>query len=109
MSVKTARRPRSRTSRTGTARRPTTAQRIWTLIQLRDHLASVVAAYDAHGIDGATDILLEQWATEAAILDIAPGVYEDRQPGWLEHDRRLAHTPDQPSERCHICTMNRHA
>lgn len=102
MSTPTIRRTRGKATP-----QPNEAERIWRLIKLRDHLAGVVAAYQAHDIAGATDMLLELWTVEAAIRDLAPSVYQDRADGWLDEDDRLAHSPESPSDRCHICVMDR--
>lgn len=75
-----------------------------TFIRLRDQLAVAAATYEAHGIDGANDVLERQWTIENAIRVLAPHVYRDNWTGWLEYDANLMHTPETPSPRCHICT-----
>jgi len=80
-------------------------ERVIALLSLRDHLAAAAAAYEAHSLDGALDLLNQQWEIERAIRSLAPRIYEGRWTEWLERDVALAHTPSTPHARCHICTM----
>lgn len=84
-------------------------ERVVTLLALRDYLSTAAAVYEAHDLDGADDICIEQWGIESAIRALAPHVYEERWTDWLERDVEFAHTPGQPHPRCHICTMNQAA
>lgn len=78
---------------------------VHTLMRLRERLAVAAAIYEAHSLDGANDLLAQQWGIENAIRVLAPHVYRDRWMEWLEYDASLIHTPETPSRLCHICTM----
>lgn len=76
------------------------------LMRLRERLAVAAATYEAHDLDGASNMLEQQWSIENAIRVLAPHVYRDRWTDWLEYDASLIHTPETPSDRCHICGLD---
>src|SRR5436190_1149252 len=75
------------------------------LIPLRDRLAATAAAYDAHGLDGASELVDQVTDLEFTIQGLAPELYEDRWPTWVERDLELAHDASIPSADCSICSL----
>jgi hypothetical protein len=104
MSANNARRHRSGEAEVANLGRRHT-QKVLSLISLRERLAIAASEYDAHDLDEADDTLVQVWEIEAAIRDIAPGIYEPRWPRWAERDAELMHTPERPHAECSICKM----
>lgn len=50
-------------------------------------------------------MLQQQYQIELAIEDVAPRIYEQRWPEWVQRDAELAHDADRPHPACGICTM----
>lgn len=80
-------------------------EKVLGLLHLRERLALAAAEYEAHDLDGATDVLQQQLDIETAIRTHAPDVYEARWTEWLERDAALAHTPETPHPDCGYCQL----
>lgn len=83
----------------------TAAGHIWALLGLRDRLACAIAAYEAHGIDGADALLSVRVSVETAIRQIAPHIYTENWTTWMNDELELCHSPQTPSDRCFLCVM----
>jgi hypothetical protein len=104
MSANHARRHQSgRTGVDNLARRRT--EKVLGLLHLRERLALAAAEYEAHDLDGASDVYQQQLDIEAAIRTHAADVYAARWTEWLERDAELSHTAETPHPGCGYCQL----
>ena len=81
-------------------------ERVFALINLRDHLAAAHAAYEAHGFSDDALLMFQQTCQiESEIKALAPSVYRRSWSDWVERDALLIHGPDERSPRCSICKL----
>jgi hypothetical protein len=104
MSANNARRHSTPRTEVGNLARRRT-ERVLGLLALRDRLAIAAAEYEAHDLEGATEMLIQQYQIEAAIREFAPTIHEARWAEWIERDTKLAHLPSEPHPECGVCKM----
>ena len=104
MSANNVRRHRTGRTEVGDLGRRRT-EKVLGLLHLRERLARAAAEYEAHDLEGSTEVFQQQLDIESAIRVHAPDVYEVRWTEWLERDAQLAHTPDAPHPECGHCQL----
>jgi hypothetical protein len=92
-----------RTEVTNLGRRRT--EKVLGLLHLRERLALAAAEYEAHDLDGASEVFQQQLDIESAVRNHAPDVYESHWTEWLERDAELAHTAQAPHPECGYCQL----